>query len=158
MPPVTFLCVGIDSNNLRLVGSKTSQAKSTWRTLYLWIDDIRSASSKMLMLPSAYAGSGFWLNANSKRQAQHHVLPNCGRKPAPSSWAEVSTSWVHSGLFGQDSGCPDHMCYRFDWWLIIAETDVFDPHICTCLSHLQKTLKCINWKLKLGGDIDLPHK
>ena len=35
--------------------------------------------------PSAYAGSGFWLNANSKRQAQHHVLPNCGRKPAPSS-------------------------------------------------------------------------
>ena len=34
---------------------------------------------------SAYAGSGFWLNANSKRQAQHHVLPNCGRKQAPSS-------------------------------------------------------------------------
>ena len=33
----------------------------------------------------AYAGSGFWLNANSKRQAQHHVLPNCGRKQAPSS-------------------------------------------------------------------------
>ena len=33
----------------------------------------------------AYAGSGFWLNANYKRQAQHHSLPNCGRKHASSS-------------------------------------------------------------------------
>ena len=37
------------------------------------------------VLLSAYAGSGFWFNANYKRQAQHHVLPNCGRKQAPSS-------------------------------------------------------------------------
>ena len=35
--------------------------------------------------PCAYAGSEFILNANSEGQAQHHVLPNCGRKRAPSS-------------------------------------------------------------------------
>ena len=35
--------------------------------------------------PCAYAGSEFILNANSEGQAQHHVLPNCGRKQAPSS-------------------------------------------------------------------------
>jgi hypothetical protein len=35
-------------------------------------------------VPCAYAGSEFLLNANSEGQAQHHVLPNCGRKRAPS--------------------------------------------------------------------------
>ena len=58
----------------------------------------------------AYAGFEFDLNANYKRHAQHHVLPNCGRKPAPSSCERTPRLppellpedlwWAHS------PGCP----------------------------------------------------
>ena len=42
-----------------------------------------SAPSKMLMLTQA--PNSDWAPTTYKRQAQHHVLPNCGLKPAPSS-------------------------------------------------------------------------
>ena len=121
--------------------------------------------------PSAYAGSGFWLNANSKRQAQHHVLPNCGRKQAPSSceptprlppellpedlwWApspgcpplkEVRPVLGGQPHFGTEESGSDMMCRGSSAWLAFLHNvqEVFIININSVHHSDQVTMLCL---------------
>ena len=141
--PLMFKMINDNHSDVN-VGSLTTKTLCGFRLLNSWC---KKCSLQDVNAPHcAYAGSGFWLNANSKRQAQHHVLPNCGRKPAPSSceptprlppellpedlwwapspgcppWKEVRPVLGGQPHFGTKESDSDVMCSGSSAWLTLS--------------------------------------